>query len=331
MTKVLSALTAMLAVAGGLSAAAPKTKVKIALIVAATVDDHGWCQAMNDAILAEQKKYPGKIDYIKSEKMNPTDAGAAAQRFAADHCDLVILHGSQYGSQTKDAAMAFPGTTFVQGTSDKIVGANVFTYMPESEQTGYLNGIIAGMVTTSGQVGIVGPKDLGDAARYDRGFKLGALAANPKVQVKIGYTNDFSDVIKSAELAQAHINAGADFLTGSAQQAMGALRAVAGRKDKTIWWVGQDFAQLNGPEAVRVIAASSYDYTKVLEILFDKHNQGVKGGENIPLTFGNQGFDYRFNDKVGKVLTPAIKKAVNQAKADLASGKLTVAYKDVKF
>ena len=123
MTKVLSALTAMLAVAGGLSAAAPKTKVKIALIVAATVDDHGWCQAMNDAILAEQKKYPGKIDYIKSEKMNPTDAGAAAQRFAADHCDLVILHGSQYGSQTKDAAMAFPGTTFVQGTSDRIVGA----------------------------------------------------------------------------------------------------------------------------------------------------------------------------------------------------------------
>ncbi|HPV58952.1 MAG TPA: BMP family ABC transporter substrate-binding protein, partial [Rectinema sp.] len=41
--------------------AAPKSKVKIALIVESTVDDKGWCQSMHDAIAAVQKKYGSSL------------------------------------------------------------------------------------------------------------------------------------------------------------------------------------------------------------------------------------------------------------------------------
>jgi len=330
--KKLLVLSALCTFACGLSAAPPKNKVHIALIVQDTVDDKGWCQSMYDAIKTVQKTYgPALVDFSYSEKMKPVDAGSAARQYASKHFDLIICHGAQYKNLVLEMAGEFPNTSFVFGTSGDIGPKNVFTYMPESEQTGYLNGIIAGMVTKSNIVGVVGPVDGGDAARYDRGFVLGAKASNPKVEVKVAHTGSFSDFVKAGELAQTHIKAGADFLTGSSQQALGALRAVAEYKDKPIWWTGQDTAQLTIPNSFKVIAAASYDYAPVVEELIAKREAGIKGGECIPLTFGNHGFIYKFNDKVGAVLTPAIKAAVEKSKADLTSGKLKLAWKDVKF
>ena len=330
--KKLLVLSALFSYACGLSAAPPKNQVHIALIVQDTVDDKGWCQSMYDAIKSVQKAYgPALVDFSYSEKMKPVDAGSAARQYASKKFDIIICHGAQYKNTILEMANEFPGTTFVFGTSGDIGPKNVFTYMPESEETGYLNGIIAGMVTKSNIVGVVGPVDGGDAARYDRGFVLGAKAANPKVDVKVAHTGSFSDFVKAGELAQTDIKAGADFLTGSSQQALGALRAVAEYKEKAIWWAGQDTAQLSIPNSFKVLAAASYDYVPVVEELIAKRENGVKGGECIPLTFANRGFTYKFNEKVGPVLTPAIRKAVEKAKADLTSGKLKLAWKDVKF
>ena len=330
--KKLAVLSALFTFACGLSAAPPKNKVHIALIVQDTVDDKGWCQSMFDAIKTVQKTYGASlVDFSYSEKMKPVDAGSAARQYASKKFDLIICHGAQYKNLVLEMANEFPGTSFVFGTSGDIGPKNVFTYMPESEETGYLNGIIAGMVTKSNIVGVVGPVDGGDSARYDRGFVLGAKAANPKVDVKVAHTGSFSDFVKAGELAQTHIKAGADFLTGSSQQALGALRAVAEYKDKQIWWAGQDIAQLSIPNSFKVVAAASYDYVPVVEELIAKREAGVKGGECIPLTFANKGFVYKYNDNVGAVLTPAIRKAVDKAKGDLTSGKLKLNWKEVKF
>jgi len=312
--------------------AAPAQKVKIALIVESTVDDKGWCQAMHDAIKAVQKKYgPALVEYSYSEKMKPVDAGSAARQYASGGYDIVICHGAQYKNLVLEMADEFPKTTFAFGTSAEIGPKNVFTYMPESEQTGYLNGIIAGLVTKTNIIGLVGPVDGGDAARYDRGFVLGVKAVNEKAEVKVAHTGSFGDFVKAGELAQTHIKAGADVLTGSSQQALGALQAVATFKDRPLWWLGQDTAQLAIPESTRVIAASSYDYSAVIEQLIAKRQAGVLGGENLPLNFANGGFVYKYNDAVGPVLTREIRAKVDAAKSSLVGGKLPLDWKSVKF
>ena len=332
MKKSLLVLSTLFTFACGLSAAPPKAKVKVALIVESTVDDKGWCQSMHDAIKSVQKEYGASlVEYSYSEKMKPVDAGSAARQYASSKFDIIICHGAQYKNLVMEMADEYPSTSFVFGTSADIGPKNVFTYMPESEQTGYLSGIMAGMATKSNIVGLVGPVDGGDAARYDRGFVLGAKSVNPKVDVKVAHTGSFGDFVKAAELAQTQVKAGADFLTGSSQQAIGALRAVAEYKDKPIWWAGQDTSQLSIPESYKVLGASSYDYSAVVKELIAKRESGVLGGVNIPLTFGNKGFVFKFNDKVGAVLTPAIRKAVEKAKEDLTDGKLQLAWKDVKF
>ncbi|HEX8910269.1 MAG TPA: BMP family protein [Anaeromyxobacteraceae bacterium] len=314
------------------SADAPKAKVRVALIVESTVDDKGWCQAMHDAIKAVQKRYgPALVEYSYSEKMKPVDAGSAARQYASKGFDVVIAHGAQYKNLVLEMAEEFPKTTFAFGTSAEVGPKNVFTYMPQSEQTGYLNGLIAGLTTRSNIVGLVGPVDGGDAARYDRGFVLGVKAVNPKAEVKVAHTGSFGDFVKAGELAQTQIKAGADVLTGSSQQALGALRAVAANKDRPIWWVGQDVAQLAIPEGHKVIAAASYDYAAVIEALIAKRQAGTLGGENLPLTFANGGFVYRFNDGVGPVLTKEIRQKVDGARGQLAQSKLPLDWKNVKF
>jgi basic membrane protein A len=316
---------------GGLSAA-PSSKVRVALIVESTVDDKGWCQAMHDAIKATQKKYGNNlVEYSYSEKMKPVDAGSAARQYASKGFEVIICHGAQYKNLVLEMAEEFPKTSFAFGTSAEIGPKNVFTYMPESEQTGYLNGIIAGKVTKANVIGNVGPVDGGDSARYNRGFYLGVKSVNPKADVKLAYTGSFGDFVKAAELAHTDIKAGADILTGASQQATGALRAVAEYKDKNIWWVGQDTSQLAMPESSKVIAAASYDYSAVVEEIINKREAKVLGGENIPMNFANGGFIYKFNEKVGPVLTPAIRKAVEAAQKDMKAGKLQIAWKDVKF
>jgi basic membrane protein A len=312
-------------------AAPPRAKVRIALIVESTVDDKGWCQAMHDAISAVQKKYgPALVEYSFSEKMKPVDAGSAVRQYAAKGFDVILAHGAQYKNLILEMAEEFPKTTFAFGTSADVGPRNVFTYMPQSEETGYLNGLIAGAVTRSNVVGLVGPVDGGDSARYDRGFVLGVKAANPKAVVKVAHTGSFGDFVKAGELAQTQIQAGADVLTGSSQQALGALRAVAAARSP-IWWVGQDVAQLHIPESSRVIAAASYNYGSVIEAILERRAAGVLGGENLALNFANGGFVYEFNPTVGPVLTKEIRARVDAARSALTAGKLPLDWKSVKF
>lgn len=287
--------------------------IKIALIIENTIDDKGWCQAMHDGITLAMQQHPGRIKYNYSEKMKPVDAGSAVLQYAGQGYDVIIGHGAQYKNLITEMAAEYPDITFAFGTSAEIVGPNVFSYMPESEETGYLNGLIAGMLTKTNTIGLVGPVDGGDAARYNRGFVLGVKEVNPIARVMVAHTGSFSDYVKATEVAQSQIRNGADILTGSSQQALGALRAVADYRDKDIWWVGQDLAQIGIPEGFKVLSASSYNYAAVINTMIERLDAGVKGGENIPMNFHNGGFVFKFNEATKYKITPEIEAKVNDA------------------
>ncbi len=287
--------------------------VKIALIIENTIDDKGWCQAMHDGILLAQSENPGVIEYSYSEKMKPVDAGSAVLQYAGQGYDIIIAHGAQYKNLITEMAEEYPEISFAFGTSAEIVGDNVFSYMPQSEETGYLNGLIAGKTTKTNIIGLVGPVDGGDAARYNRGFVLGVKEVNPAAEVLVAHTGSFSDFVKAAEVAQSQIRAGADVLTGSSQQALGALRAVADYPNEDIWWLGQDLAQLGIPEEYKVLAASSYNYAAVINTMVDYVQSGVLGGKNVPMNFNNNGFIFKYNDTTKAMITSDIEAEVTEA------------------
>ncbi len=309
---VLAPLAVFASGASEASGAEADGQYKVALIIENTIDDRGWCQSMHDGILGAMEALPGKIHYEYSERMTTVDAESIARQYIADGFDLIIAHGSQYRNMVSDLAAEFPDVSFAFGTSSDIIADNVFTYMPESEETGYLSGLIAGLLTKTDNIGLVGPVDSGDAARYNRGFILGVEAVNPDAAVNVAYTGSFSDYVRSAELATTQILAGADVLTGSSQQAIGAMRACAEYDD--VLWVGQDIAQFETPEGqAKCVAASAYNYTAVVVGLIESLDEGVTGGVCIPMNFNNGGFIFEYNSALSDVVTDEIRAAVDEA------------------
>jgi basic membrane protein A len=308
--------------------------LKIALIIENTIDDKGWCQAMHDGILDAQKQLPGRIEYSYSEKMLPVDAGSAARQYAAQGYNIIIGHGAQYKNLILEMAEEFPNVTFAFGTSAEVGPKNVFTYMPESEETGYINGVIAGLITKSNVVGYVGPVDGGDAARYGRGFVLGVQSVNPAAKITVAHTGSFSDFVKAGEVAHSQIRTSADILTGASQQAIGALRAVADSQysGRNLWWVGQDLAQLSTPEGkAKCVAASSYNYSAVIVGFVNKLDAGIKGGECIPMNFNNNGFVFEYNGDLSGEVSANVKAKVDEALAKFKAAAGTLNWNAVDY
>ena len=336
---ILFAPVAVFAAGGGEKATVPaggaqSNVVKIALIIENTIDDKGWCQAMYDWLAAAQKQLPGRIEFSYSEKMLPVDAGSAARQYASQGYNIIIGHGAQYKNLILEMAEEYPNITFAFGTSAEIGPKNVFTYMPESEETGYLNGIIAGLITKSNQVGVVGPVDGGDSARYNRGFVLGVQKVNPQAKIAVAHTGSFSDYVKAGEVAHTQIRNGADVLTGSSQQAIGALRAVsdAAYNDRYLWWVGQDLAQFGTPEGkAKCIAASSYNYAAVIVGLVQKLDAGIRGGECIPMNFSNSGFVFEYNPDLSSQAPADVRSRVDEALAAFRQKPGTINWNSVDY
>ena len=320
--------------AGNATNSAGNNVIKIGLIIENTIDDKGWCQAMYDGLVEAQQKLPGRIEFSYSEKMLAVDAGSAARQYAAQGYNIIIGHGAQYKNMILEMADEFPNVTFAFGTSAEVGPKNVFTYMPESEETGYLNGIIAGLSTKSNVVGYVGPVDGGDAARYGRGFVLGVQSVNPQAKITVAHTGSFSDFVKAGEVAHSQIRANADILTGASQQAIGALRAVSDAQyaGRYLWWVGQDLAQLSTPEGkAKCIAASSYNYAAVIVGFVQKLDAGIHGGECIPMNFNNGGFVFEYNPDLSSMAPANVKAKVDEALAKFRAAPQTLNWEAVDY
>ncbi len=199
----------------------------VAVVMPSAINDLAFSQSMYDALIRVQKEMggPDKFEFVYSENMFVVDDAAAAIRdYATKGYDLVIAHGSQYGSSLQEIAPDFPKTSFAWGTTADTFGQpNIFAYEAASEEGGYVNGVLAATLSKSDVIGVVGPIETGDAKLYVDGFKAGVLATKPDAQVNVNYIGSFSDVALASEAATTHISAGADVLTGTAQMVVGAI------------------------------------------------------------------------------------------------------------
>ena len=292
-----------------LAVSAVAEPVTVAVVYSDTVDDKGWCQSMDNGIKNAIAKGI-EIDYTPVESVAIPDAPNTLDQLAGNY-DVIIVHGAQFTSATTEVAAEYPEQVFAIGTSDQILGDNIFTYMPMSEEPGYINGVIAALTTKANKVGIVGPTDGGDSARFIRGFVKALNETKPEVEYMLSWTGSFSDTVGAGDIGKTFIEAGCDVLVGPSQQAVGALRNVDAAEG--VIWVGQTTSQIvDFPNCVS--AAADYDYSAVIIGIIDRMAEGKVGGENIPLNYNNGGFIYTFSENAE--LLPADVNAAAQAALD---------------
>ncbi len=268
---------------------------QVAVVMPSSINDLAFSQSMYDALISIQEWMGGEgaMEFVYSDGMFVVDDAAAAIRdYAAEGFDLVIAHGSQYGSSLQEIAPDFPETSFAWGTTVDTFGiGNIFAYEAASHEGGYVNGVIAASLSESGVLGVVGPIETGDAKLYVDGFVAGAKATNPDVQVNVNYIGSFSDVALASEAANTHVAAGADGLTGTAQMVVGAIGVA---EESNAMWFGTQASQ-TGLAPANVVANQVYQWDVVLKEVVQMIADGTYGGTSFVIGLANGGEFMDFN------------------------------------
>jgi basic membrane protein A len=290
--------------------------LRVAIIAPSAKNDLAFTQSIVDGIKAIQKDREIELA-ITDGTFVVEDAAAAIRDYAKKGFDLVLAHGSQYGGSLKEIAPDFPDTAFAWGTSADTFGLpNVSSYEAASDEGGYVMGVMAAAMSKKGGVGVVGPIEVGDAKLYVDGFVKGAKAQNEKIRAKVNYIGSFSDVALAAEAARAHMAAGADVLTGTAQMVVGAIGAA---RAKRVAWFGTQANQTElAPEIV--VASQVYKWEVILSKIIADMDAGVKGGKKYEINLANNGIVIEFNDAYK--LDAAVKEAGMKAIAGIKDGSI---------
>lgn len=296
--------------------------LKVALVMPSTINDIAWSQSMYVSLKALQDELGAdKMEIAYTENMfNVPDAAAAIRDYASSGYNLIIAHGAQYGDSLMEIAPDFPDTSFAWGTTTKTGKDdginNVFAYEPRGDEAGYVTGVLAAKLTTAKIIGLVGPVDAGDAKLHVDGFLAGVKATDPDVKVNVSFTGSFGDTALAAEAANTHLAAGADVLTGSSQQVVGAIGVA---KEKGVPWIGVQ-ADQSSAAADTVMASAIYDWDNLLKEIIAKRAEGIMGGEVLQLTYANGGIRTIYSDK----LPAEAVEAAQAAEKGLADGSITI-------
>ena len=290
---------------------------RIALVAPSARNDLAFTQSMFDSLARLHANYNIEID-VTDGTFVIEDAAVAIRSYADDGYDLVIAHGSQYGGSVSEIAADFPDTVFAWGTSRDTFGlSNVYSYSVVSDQGGYVNGVLAANMTESGIIGVVGPIEVGDIKAYIDGFVNGVEATDSSVKVNVNYIDSFSDVALAAEAAQAHVDAGADVMTGVSQMTVGATGVA---NEHGVWWFGAQSNQTPLGENI-VVSSVVYSWDYQLAQILDEMLAGEVNGRVIAADLANGGLQMIYNPNVS--LTSDVRAAADAAEAGLKDGSIS--------
>ncbi len=296
---------------------------KIAVVMPSAITDMAFSQSMWSALVAVQKSMGGESALVLkySENMYKVpDAAAAVRDYASQGFDIVIAHGSQYGSSIQEIAPDFPKVTFAWGTDVNTFGLpNVYAYTAAAEEGGYVNGVIAAKLTKSKIIGVTGPVEVGDGKTYVDGFVQGVAATDPSIKVSKTWTGSFSDVALMTQAAKTHISAGADVLTGSSQSVVGSIGAA--KDNGKVLWFGTQADQASLAPSI-VVCSQVYDWTNMLKDMIAKRKAGTLGGAQYTLQLKNDGLKMAYNP--GYNLPADAKAAGDKAIAGIKDGSIKV-------
>lgn len=194
------------------AASAPAEKLKIAFAYVGPVGDAGWTFAHDNARKAVEQEFGDRVTTSFVE--NVPEAADAERVFR----DLVgqgnkLVFGTTFGymePMLKVAADA-KDVKFEHATGYKSA-ENLRTYDSRTYEGAYLAGVIAGKMTKTNTLGVVGSIPIPEVIRNINAFTLGAQTVNPNIKTRVVWVNKWFDPPKEGEAAQTLINQGADVL-----------------------------------------------------------------------------------------------------------------------
>ena len=196
------------------SAAEPAKKepMKIAFAYVGPVGDAGWTFAHDNARKAVEKEFGDKVVTTAAENVKEgPDAERVLRDMVGQGSKLVFGTTFGYMDYMLKVAADAKDVKFEHATGYKSA-ENLRAYDSRTYEGAYMAGVIAGGMTKSKVLGVVGSIPIPEVIRNIDSFTLGAQSVNPTVRVKVVWVNEWVNPPKESEAAQSLINGGADVL-----------------------------------------------------------------------------------------------------------------------
>jgi basic membrane protein A and related proteins len=213
------------------------------------LNDRGFNSLANEGLERAASELGAEIRVLESK--SDADYIPNLSTLAEEGFDLIISVGFLMGEATHTAAEEFPDTNFA--IIDNAYGgegceetntcelSNLQGLLFKEQETGYLAGYLAGLVTESNTISSVGGIKIPPVDRFIAGYQAGAMASNPDITTLNAYSEDFVDQAKCKEVALDQIAEGSDVVFQVAGGCgLGALDAA---QQEGVWGIGVDADQ----------------------------------------------------------------------------------------
>ena len=169
-----------------------------------------WDARLHQGLLAA--KSAGGVEYVFSEKVANTDYIRVLREYCESGVKLIVGEAFGISKEARKVADEYPDVAFLMGDPFAPHGSNFSVFDNYIHEPCYLMGVLAGSMTRSNKLGMVGGYPIGEVNRLFHAFINGAKSVNPKVEVKVTFIGSWYDPPKAKEAAFAQVEAGVDVL-----------------------------------------------------------------------------------------------------------------------
>lgn len=301
--------------------AAPVTEdkpLRVALIMEGVITDAGWNADAYNGLMEAAKSVPG-VETVYSEGVKAPDWEATMRDYGSQGYDVILAHHSVMTDTVARVAPEFPNSLYVVSNSG-IKGANMSGLDTKNEESGYMAGYVAGVLSKTKKTGYIVSIDALFARRANLGFKEGVKAACPDCEVLTTIVGSSDDLAGGKEAGFAMYDAGVDIIWAYADATtLGVLEAA---KERNQMVIGSGSDQLDlAPDNV-VTTTVQYLSPMIFSVI-----KGVKEGTFVANQAHLYGYDTglydlgRINDKL---VTAEQKAAIEKIRQDLKDGKIAI-------
>ncbi len=283
-----AALLVLTVTAGGAAVSAQDEPLKVFGAYATQIEEP-WDGVIHAALNAEAEA--GLISYDYADDIGYSGDMEFVLREVADQNAPDIIFGDAFGNEEAVRAVAadYPEIAFVFGSGGGPADPNFSVFDNWIHEPAYLAGMLAGGLTESGVVGVVGGLPVPEVNRIANAFIAGAQATNPEVEAKVSFINSWFDPAAAKEAALAQIDAGADVLYA---ERYGVIEAA---QEKGVLAVGNmsDQSEL-APESV--VTSVTWDMMPTAQYIIDQVAGGTYTAQDLK--------DFSMVGKGGAALAP---------------------------
>jgi len=213
--------------------AEPVKQLRVAVVFNTTIKDGGYAQGGYEALMAMKEKY--NLDVSYQESVGDANVRDVLRSYAADGYDLVYAHELYFTDAINEVAAEFPDVKF--GVSGyKADYPNIVAMDATNWQGAYLDGVVAGLMTTTNKIAMITVSQSPTAFRMVNAMYTGVQLFNPDAEIIHLFTGSFDDVVKAKEMATAAIKDGADIVYGNC--GMGTTGVIEAAKENNTYAIG---------------------------------------------------------------------------------------------